>query len=119
MNSDDRAKTQFNIHTYRHGDGFVVEASGNFKIENSGELSGAVESTIKSGIYRIVLDATGREFINSVGLAEIVFAHNRCRKHGGFVRLVRPQPAVRHMLEMTSLAHLFACYDSVEAALSE
>jgi anti-anti-sigma regulatory factor len=45
-------------------------------------------------------------------------AHKEARKVGGGVRVARPQPLVRQILEITKLTKLFGRYDSVEDALA-
>lgn len=58
------------------------------------------------------------DFIDSTGLGGIVAAHLRGRHHRSAIRLVNPRPAIREILDVTRLNHLFPVHDTLDAALA-
>jgi anti-anti-sigma factor len=56
--------------------------------------------------------------VTSGCLGALMVAHKRVRSHGGYIRLIGPQPLVRSILEITKLTKLFGIYRTTQAALA-
>jgi anti-sigma B factor antagonist len=65
----------------------------------------------------LVVEASKLDFLESTGLGGMVAGYLRIRRNRGDLRLVKPQPAIMALLEMTRLTQLFRVCDSVEEAL--
>ena len=64
----------------------------------------------------IVLDLSRVETCDSSALNLMVRVHRAATGHGGWLRLVAPQPHVVRVLEVTNLTRLLAVYDTVAEA---
>jgi len=80
----------------------VVAVSGDLDISNAGALEAAVASLTAARPRRIVFDLSALRFIDSAGIAVLLGAASRADD----VRLRRPSPAVRRVVELTGLAEV-------------
>jgi len=96
----------------------VVHVAGAVDMAAADELRGRLEQI--AGLQRplVALDLSGLEFIGSMGLGAIVYAHLLSRNHDGKIALVRPTPPVRKVLETARLNKVFPIYDSVDQAVA-
>lgn len=95
----------------------VVTVRGSATMGEADTLRRALEDLADQRVNVIVLDLGEMDFISSLGLEALIAGHLRCRHHAGQVRLVRPTPQVRELLETTRLTRLFSVFDSVGEAL--
>ena len=102
----------------RRGDAVLVSPHGRITELVSHEMEQQLVGLIERGSVRIVLDLDDVPFISSAGLGALMLTHKEARKKDGCVRLARPQPLVRQILETTKLTKLFGLYASVEDALA-
>ena len=105
------------IEVDRQAPSAVVRLSGSVTMETDARLNEALQSLVRDGFTRIVLDLARLAFICSGGLGTLVAAHVRCLRSDGQVTVVAPQPRVRDVLNKTKLDHLFPIRDSVAQAL--
>jgi anti-anti-sigma factor len=63
----------------------------------------------------IELNLSEMEFIDSCGLGALVGLRNIVTSRGGVVRLIKPSPGTRQLLELTRLNGLFEIVDCVAA----
>ena len=104
----------------RHGDSAaVVKVCGSVSISEADRLREQLEALAAERVPVIILDLSEMDFICSLGLGAIITGHLKCRHHRGQIKLVKPVPQVRELLETTRLTKLFGVYESVETALSE
>jgi len=98
--------------------GVVVRPHGAVAELEAQEVARRIDEEIQRGRVRIVVDLSDVTFLTSTCLGSFMAAHKRCLEKGGYLRLVRPQPLVRQVLETTKLDRLFGGpYDSVREAL--
>jgi anti-sigma B factor antagonist len=107
----------FVLTVQRHGRSAVLKISGSVSITEADPLREQIEQLVAEQVPVIVLDISEMDFICSLGLGAIISGHLKCRHHCGQIKIVRPSPAVRELLETTRLTKLFGLYDSVEDAL--
>lgn len=79
-------------------------------------LLDATAHEIGAGHDRIVLDLAAVAFCDSTGLGALVRIQQGATAHGGWLRLARPAPVLRRMLEITNLDQLLPVYDTVQDA---
>lgn len=101
------------------GSAKVIRVSGSASMDTGNQLRDQLVGLLEPGTSRLVLDLTDLEFINSVGLGAIIAAHLRCRRASAEIHLANPQPAIRELLDVTSLTKLFPIHDSVDLALAK
>lgn len=86
-----------------HGGWGVVRASGDVDLTTAPRLREAVVAVVVGGQPRVVVDLQAVDFIDSTGLGVLVGLLKRTRSQGGDLRLVSTRPALRKVLELTSL----------------
>ena len=95
----------------------VVGVTGELELATAPRLRQQVVSLAGADCVRVILDLSGVDFIDSVGLGVVVGALKRTRGRGGDLRVVAPQERVRSLFALTRLDEIIVVADSVEAAL--
>ena len=115
----------------RHqGDVSIVELSGEFTLGRAGmskpldlhghpleDVGATLRALLDRNSVRIVLDLDKVRFLDSAGLGELVAWKKRAAQLGGDVRLLRPQPRIRDILELTALTAVFRIFESEAEAV--
>jgi anti-anti-sigma factor len=98
----------------------VVSISGEIDISSSPRLEHDLHSAWESaGRGHLVVDLRGIDFMDSSGLGVLTRARDTIQRADGEITLVRPQPTVRRVLEMTGIDKLFAFADAPPASLGD
>ncbi|HZQ59668.1 MAG TPA: STAS domain-containing protein [Acidimicrobiales bacterium] len=84
----------------------MVRLSGDLDIAAVGELSERLGELVALG-DDVVVDLGGLTFIDSTGMGALVWARNRCQRHGRDIVLRNPQRAVAKTLSLTGLDQVF------------
>lgn len=100
------------------GGALVVRPHGRLGEVEAHQFERDLLGLIERGSVRLVLDLSDVSFVTSTGLGVFMVAHKRVKPRQGYVRIVRPQPLVRQILEITKLIKLFGIYPSVDAAIA-
>ncbi|MGH8004855.1 MAG: STAS domain-containing protein [Limisphaerales bacterium] len=85
--------------------------------EESTELHEKVRENVKAQKYRMVVDLSGVEWMNSRGLGFLIAALSTATAGGGHLRLAQVSPKVRHLLGIVGLVASFEMYATVEEAV--
>jgi anti-sigma B factor antagonist len=100
------------------GEGAVVMTlSGSLDVATAPELRDLVVRLIDEGRYEFVLDMSGVDFVDSIGLGVFVGLVHRLRPHDGRMVVAAPSEQTRKVFEITQLIRVVPLHDSVEAAL--
>ena len=102
----------------QRGDALLVTLHGRIGELEALQLERELLSFIERGSVKLVLDLADVSFVTSSALVALMVADKPAKQRQGYVRIVRPQPLVRQILETTKLATLFGLYLSVEAAIA-
>ena len=102
----------------RRDDVLVVTPHGRIGETEAHQFERELLSLIDRGSVKLVLDLSDVSFVTSTALGAFMVAHKRVKARQGYVRIVRPQPLVRQILEITKLVKLFGLYHSVDAAIA-
>ncbi|HTZ88263.1 MAG TPA: STAS domain-containing protein [Solirubrobacteraceae bacterium] len=89
-----------------HGeDGKVALAlTGELDIATAPRLQKAVGRLCSDGVLRrLTIDLRGLDFVDSTGLAAIVFTSKLCERSGGELALIRGQDTVQQVFALTGL----------------
>jgi anti-sigma B factor antagonist len=101
----------------RVGDIAVIGVAGSLTSSDSRELRQAMTALIESGTTRVVFDLAELEYLDSLGLGELVACQLRAIKAAMTLRVANADARVRDMLLITRLITVFDSYESLAAAL--
>ncbi|HBS29347.1 MAG TPA: hypothetical protein DEB06_07830 [Phycisphaerales bacterium] len=96
--------------------GVLLTVRGSAGVTNLSELDRHILPIVASKPALVVLDASGLEFISSLGIGSFTTLH-RGLKPSGQLRIAGANANVRAVFERTKLTTLLALFDSVEDAL--
>jgi anti-sigma B factor antagonist len=82
-----------------------IEFSGDLDISTAGALRDEILDAKAGGSSRLLVDLTGVEFMDSVGISLLVSAHNRATEDGVELALILPA-RLEPLIEMTGLTEL-------------
>ena len=86
----------------------ILDFSGKIAFaEGSGLLRDTVQTFLGRGHNRILLNLEHVDYIDSVGLGELVRTEAAVRGRGGQLKLVKPNANVHHLLRLTKLDRVF------------
>ena len=108
----------FQMRETLHGDVTVLALHGACTMSDAADLGDKIMELAKSPANLVVLELSQLEFIESTNLGKIVAGYLQLRNRQGDLRIVAPQPKIRHLLDLTRLSTLFGVFDSVPDALS-
>ena len=79
-----------------------ISCSGRFTLGNRlTETESLINSIVREGNRKLVLDLTHVEFLDSAGLGVIMHAHGNLEQRGGKFRVAGASDQVRRLLEIT------------------
>jgi anti-sigma B factor antagonist len=96
----------------------VLVVTGELELATAPRLRQAVVSLVGEGHAHIVLDLSGVDFVDSLGLGVIVSALKRARSHGGELVVAGTVPRVRELFELTRLDEIIELHPDSAAALA-
>ena len=85
--------------------------------EESVELHEKVRENVKAQKYRMVVDLSGVEWMNSRGLGFLIAALSTATAAGGHLCLAHVSPKVRQLLGIVGLVASFEMYSTVAEAV--
>src|SRR5215469_11656350 len=107
------------INVRESGAASILEVHGRLTIgEPSEQLYAALQSVIKNGTRKVVVNLNGTPQIDSSGLSTLVRISIQLAREGGVLRLVCGQGRVRDALTVTRLVEAIPTFDSEAAALA-
>lgn len=74
---------------------------------NAAQVRDQIRATLPATAVRLDLDLSALTFLDSSGLGTLVSLHKTLRSRNGTVRLIKPAPNVRQILELTRLDRVF------------
>ena len=96
----------------------VVAVGGEIDVYTAPKLRDKITELVGAGIYDLVVDMEGVEFLDSTGLGVLVGGLKKVRAHDGSLQLVCSQDRLLKIFRITGLAKVFVIHDSPEAALA-
>jgi anti-sigma B factor antagonist len=95
----------------------VLEPTGKITIgTDCKQLEWAVESLVREGRKKVILDMTGVTTIDSTGIGIIVMSAGNAKNAGGELRVAGANEHVQQIMTMTNLAKIVAIYPTSDAA---
>jgi len=102
------------MQSVEQGDAVVITVDS----ENCAALWNAVEPWLDRGKKRVVLDFSQVSFINSLNIAQVVAARQRCQPFGTEVRVAALRENIRAVFRILRLDKLFSLDLTVQTALA-
>lgn len=100
------------------GEVSVVDLSGKITIgEGDVVLRETVETLLKEGRSKIVLNLARISYMDSAGIGELVACYKRSREKGGQLKLLNPSGKVYDLLQLTKLEEIFETFKDEGAAI--
>ena len=108
------------VNVRSEGDVSVVDLSGKITIgEGDVVLRETIETLLKEGRSKIVLNLSRISYMDSAGIGELVACYKRSREKGGQLKLLNPSGKVYDLLQLTKLEEIFETFrDEGEAIQS-
>ena len=83
------------------------------------EFRKKILSLVEEKNYKIVIDLTNTNFIDSNGISSLVARIHVCRSNGGDVKLAGVAPPVEDILQLTNLDKIFEIFKTPKIALDK
>jgi anti-anti-sigma factor len=107
-------KSGLTISESRTDDVLVLKLSGYLDGHTFVDLEKALDTAIKGGSHRIVIDLAELTYIASAGVGVFINSQHQVRKHGGSLQLVNPAPTVREVFGILGLEAIFTIHLTVD-----
>ena len=104
------------IQEHATGTVFVFELRGRLTLESFGVLKNRVRTLVAEGGRRLVLDLSGVDYVDSIGVAELVRSHVIVKNHEGRLALAAMPAQIGQLLHMTRLDQIFDRFDTLAQA---
>ena len=102
--------------TRKGGGATIVAVAGEIDVYTAPRLRDQITDLVSDGVYDLIIDMEGVEFLDSTGLGVLVGGLKKVRAHNGTMQLICTQERLLKIFRITGLAKVFAIHDSVEAA---
>ena len=101
-----------------HGDHAMINVGGEIDLATSPQLQAVLVVLVDRGLHQLIIDLDQVSFLDCAGIGMLVDARRRVQEHGGSLKLVRPAPLVRRVLEVTGMTAVFPIDSSPGEALA-
>jgi anti-anti-sigma factor len=99
------------VSTHQYGSVTVVTLQGKLDLASEQCFEKAVRRACELGCERMLIDLTGLEFLDAIGLKALLRARVRSLEHGQELFLIKGPPNVQRMFELTDTLDLFSFCD--------
>ena len=97
----------------------VLTLRGSLDIDTAPSLKANLGRLVERPSPRIIVDLSGLDFCDSMGVGVLVTAHGRAMERGGWVRLAAPSGFLRRLLDTLGLIDYLSLHADVETALKD
>ncbi len=97
----------------------IVAVGGEIDVYTAPRLRDMITELVSDGVYHLVIDMEGVEFLDSTGLGVLVGGLKKVRAHDGSLQLICTQERLLKIFRITGLAKVFTIHASTEAALAD
>ncbi|MCS6985425.1 MAG: STAS domain-containing protein [Leptospiraceae bacterium] len=94
----------------------VIHFSGKITADNVLDLNQKIRSIFSDKIYRVVLNISELEYMNSSGITLFLTIAKTIDQNKGKLVLTKPTPFVKDLFEMTDLISRFTIAEDLESA---
>ena len=97
----------------------VLVLLGSLDIDTAPSLKANLTRLVERPSPRVVVDVSGLDFCDSMGVGVLVAAHGRAMDRGGWVRLAAPSGFLRRLFDTLGLTDYLAIFPDVTSALRD
>ena len=101
-----------------NGNVSILILSGALTVGAEGQLSEAIDTLLETDRTDILLDLTELDYMDSVGIGELVSSYRTVTGLGGALKILGPTVKVRDALSLTKLLPIFEIFDDEESAVA-
>ncbi len=101
------------------GDIVLVKLKGYIDTTTSSEVSAKLNNIINDGIYQLIIDMGGVNYVSSAGWGVFVGEIRNIREHGGDLKIVQMTPDVNEVFEMLEFNRILDYYETIEEAVND
>lgn len=105
----------FNIHE-KTGNVTIIDCPSRLDANISDDLKKIMFDLIEKNRFKIVINLSDTDYVDSSGLGAIVSRISVTRSNKGDVRLATKTQAIIDLLDLTQLNKILKCYDDVKTA---
>ena len=103
----------------READGVtIVAVEGEIDVYTAPKLRDTITELVSAGVYHLIIDMEGVEFLDSTGLGVLVGGLKKVRAHDGSMQLICRQERLLKIFRITGLSKVFMIHASADAAVS-
>ena len=101
------------------GDIVLVKLKGYIDTTTSNEVAVKLTNIINDGIYQLIVDMGGVNYVSSAGWGVFVGEIRNIREHGGDLKIVQMTPDVNEVFEMLEFNRILDYYETIEEAVND
>ena len=95
----------------------IIRVGGYIDTTTSSELERALDSLLKAGVFRIIIDLGNVDYISSAGWGIFISEIKGIRERGGDLKLARMIPDVYEVFELLEFHYILKAFDTIEEAI--
>lgn len=95
----------------------IIRVGGYIDTTTSSELERALDSLLKAGVFRVIIDLGNVDYISSAGWGIFISEIKGIRERGGDLKLARMIPDVYEVFELLEFHYILKAFDTIEGAL--
>jgi anti-sigma B factor antagonist len=95
----------------------VIRVGGYIDTTTSSELERALDSLLKAGVFRIIIDLGNVDYISSAGWGIFISEIKGIRERGGDLKLAKMIPDVYEVFELLEFHYILKAFDTIEDAI--
>jgi len=101
------------------GDIAFLRIKGYIDTTTSSEVSAKLHEIINGGIYQLIIDLGGVNYVSSAGWGVFVGEIRNIRENGGDLKMVQMTPDVYEVFEMLEFNRILDYYETLEEAVND
>ena len=96
----------------------VIAVGGEVDVYTAPQLRDKITEVVGAGSYRLIVDLSTVEFLDSTGLGVLVGGLKKVKTHEGSLDLVCTSERLLKIFTITGLAKVFPIHETLDAALA-
>ena len=97
----------------------IIRVGGYIDTTTSSELERALDSLLKAGVFRVIIDLGNVDYISSAGWGIFISEIKGIRERGGDLKLARMIPDVYEVFELLEFHYILKAFDSIEEGIRD
>ena len=96
----------------------ILELEGQLALEGSAAFRKQASTAIDAGARKLIVDLAGVDYMDSMGLGELISCHTVLSRMDGSLKLLHLSRRLYHLLVITKLHTVLETFDSESAAIA-